>query len=269
MHPRAATADTPGWTPARPASDRGGAAPIVDIRSLSGGCGASTLAAAVAARAALAGRATVLVDMATAGAPADVVTGVEQDRGVRWDDLVGLRGEASGRALISLLPVVPGTGGLLRVLSRAAHPPPSRVRQAVLAALVGAVELLVIEGGASEEPIADPPDGVTRAEVVVTRSDVFGVVSLGRYLADRAPGWSGRAVLRAQRSPGATQLGSGSSREVPRLLRDEFGVADPRVLGEDRSIGAGVLGGRCPGLAAGPVREMADVIVADLLVGRP
>lgn len=78
---------------------------VIAFVPASGGVGASTLAAAVAVRAAAAARRTVAVDLDHLSGRLDVLFGVEQQPGWRWSDLDGVDGAVDGSALGLRLPV--------------------------------------------------------------------------------------------------------------------------------------------------------------------
>ena len=81
---------------------------VIAFIPASGGVGASTLAAAVAVRAAGAGRAAVAVDLDHVAGRLDVVFGVEQHPGWRWDALAEVIGVVDGAALAQRLPCSQG-----------------------------------------------------------------------------------------------------------------------------------------------------------------
>ncbi len=81
---------------------------VIAFIPASGGVGASTLAAAVAVRAAGAGREAVAVDLDHVAGRLDVVFGVEQHAGWRWDALVEVIGVVDGAALAQRLPCSEG-----------------------------------------------------------------------------------------------------------------------------------------------------------------
>ena len=78
------------------ATGSGGAAALVlGVVGARGGVGASTLAAALAARGARR-TASVLVDLDAAAPGLDLLVGLEDDPGVRWPDLAGAAGAIDG-----------------------------------------------------------------------------------------------------------------------------------------------------------------------------
>ncbi|HEU4997322.1 MAG TPA: hypothetical protein VFT68_00135, partial [Lapillicoccus sp.] len=126
---------------------RGSVGALLVTVGASGGVGASSLATAVAVRAARAGLEVVLVDGCPLGGGLDVVLGAEQERGVRWSDLSRLEGSADGPALLARLPSAEG----VRVLSfgRDGAEPSAEVAGAVVAALSAESDLLVVDADAS------------------------------------------------------------------------------------------------------------------------
>src|SRR5450759_5675681 len=79
---------------------------IIGVAGGSGGVGASVLTAAIAVRAALAGLRPVCLDGDRLGGGLDVTLGIEQEPGVRWPDLAGVRGRVDGSELLRRLPSV-------------------------------------------------------------------------------------------------------------------------------------------------------------------
>ena len=90
---------------------------VIAVVPASGGVGATTLAAAVAVRAAAAERSACLVDLDVLAGRAEVVFGAEREGGWRWDRLVRVAGVVDGRELAERLPSVQGVA----VLSHGAH----------------------------------------------------------------------------------------------------------------------------------------------------
>lgn len=80
---------------------------VLGVQSLSGGVGASALAAALACRAGASGS-VLVVDTDPWGAGADVLLAMESVPGWRWPDLELLRGEPDAEALAGELPSAEG-----------------------------------------------------------------------------------------------------------------------------------------------------------------
>ena len=78
---------------------------VIAFMPASGGVGSSTLAAAVAVRAAAAGRTVVAVDLDALAGCLDVLFGLEQERGWRWRELTEVAGVVDGLGLADRLPV--------------------------------------------------------------------------------------------------------------------------------------------------------------------
>jgi hypothetical protein len=78
---------------------------VVGVMGASGGLGASTLAAALARRFAARRASAALVDADLAGGGIDVTVGIEHLPGLRWADLVDLRGPVDGAGLLAALPL--------------------------------------------------------------------------------------------------------------------------------------------------------------------
>lgn len=125
------------------AEPRGPRALVLGVAGVCGGAGASTLAAAVALRAATSATVTLL-DADAAGGGVDVLLGIEGEPGARWPDLAESRGVVAAEVLGDALPRVEG----LAVLSwRAGLTPPLPVEamDAVLSAAVRGSDLVVID----------------------------------------------------------------------------------------------------------------------------
>jgi MinD-like ATPase involved in chromosome partitioning or flagellar assembly len=93
---------------------------VIAFVPASGGLGSSTLAAAVAVRAAAASRSSVLVDLDPLGGPKDVLFGIEESPGWRWPDLSEVAGIVDGHGLADELPMACGVAVLTSVGARAA-----------------------------------------------------------------------------------------------------------------------------------------------------
>src|SRR6478735_6840 len=90
----------PAWV-----HDGGRMGNVIAFVPTSGGVGSSTLAAAVAVRAAAAGRTVVAVDLDPLAGCLDVVFGLEQEPGWRWPELADVAGRVDGLGLADELPV--------------------------------------------------------------------------------------------------------------------------------------------------------------------
>lgn len=79
---------------------------VVGVVGAVGGCGASTLAVAIAAT--QTARSALLVDADRVGAGLDLALGTEHEPGLRWGDLAGVRGALRPELLTQALPVLDG-----------------------------------------------------------------------------------------------------------------------------------------------------------------
>ncbi len=246
---------------------------LLAIVGASGGCGASTLAAATARYAAETGRSVVLVDGAAGGAGLDVVLGIEHVAGVRWPDLVGCRGVVDGPGLIARMP----RSGPVAVLAHCRESPlavGAAAVRGVVAGLVAAVDLVVVDAPrswslssvSSVSSVAPVPSGsqapgMVQADVAVVVAGT-GVVELAA-LAATAP--------RVARHVPQTHLVL-RGRRVSRALVDDVEAALDLpvlgVLGEDPQVARDVAHGIPPGGSRGPVADLARLVI-EVLADEP
>ena len=118
---------------------------MVGVIGASGGLGASTLAVALAVRAAGSVGATVAVDGVLERGGLDVTGCLEHVPGLRWSDLLDVQGEVDGADLLRSLPV----DGPARVLAARGEAPPDEVVQTCLQALSRLCALTVVDLGGS------------------------------------------------------------------------------------------------------------------------
>ncbi|GAB3439157.1 hypothetical protein GCM10027517_12230 [Phycicoccus ginsengisoli] len=114
---------------------------VIGVVGASGGLGASTLAVALAVRAGPRTGVSVCLDARPGGGGLDVTACLEHVAGVRWDDLVDLRGEVDGAALLRALPAQ----GPLRVLAARGAPPAAATTRTVVSALASVCGLVVLD----------------------------------------------------------------------------------------------------------------------------
>lgn len=232
---------------------------LVAVVGAVGGCGTSTLAAALAVRAAARGRA-LLVETDSRGTGIDLILGAESAPGLRVEDV---RADLGGPDPDAVWDAVPLSGAGCRVLARARGREAATGAIAADGALGAALShratggLVVCDAGGVE---GDAPV-LVRADlvVVVTRADLQGAVAAGRTVGDlRRP----TLVVRTQRGDPlhaadvADSAGSAAYRVLPQLraVRQLAGSGDlGRALGRSR-------GGRVRSLAA-----LADAVLGEVL----
>ena len=127
---------------------------VLGVLGASGGLGVSTLAVALAVRAAGRVGATVAVDGAPGGGALDVTACVEHFPGLRWADLVGAEVSIDGAALLRELPA----DGPTRVLAGRGPAPPDAVVRAAVSGLARVCGLSVVDLGGSTQWAEDCTD---------------------------------------------------------------------------------------------------------------
>ena len=221
-----------------------------------GGCGASTLAAALAVRAAASGR-TLLLEADPCGTGADLVLGVETEPGLRVE---GVRADLGGPDPDALWAAVPKARPGLGVLARSRARGETAARGAVSDGGPGAARshraaggLVVSDAGVLGEggPGAVGSDVV----VVVTRADLQGAVAAGRAVR-RFP--EAILVVRTGRGDPLHAADVAESTAVVRWF------VLPEIRGVRRAAGAGGLVSALDRGRAGGVRRLAAV--ADALL---
>ncbi len=228
---------------------------LVVVGGSCGGAGASTVATAVALAVA---PGVTLVDADPWGAGLDLVLGAERSDGLRWPDLVGLRGRVAGDALLAALPDVGGVHVLAASRSSPGHVPVEALTAVVDAArAVGCPVVVDLPRGAAGDVAALAADADLAMLVVPAR---LRAATAARLLVEAPDSpWAG-AHLVVRRVPGGLSpeevsdvVGSPVLAElahdrsaVPRGERGEpplvsarspLGVVTRRVLGALRSPG--------------------------------
>ncbi|MFN3601059.1 MAG: chromosome partitioning protein [Dietzia sp.] len=227
---------------------------LVAVVGAVGGCGASTLAAAIAVRAADSGRA-LLVEADPRGTGVDLVLGTESEPGLRVEDV---RAELGGPDPDALWGAVPAAETGCRVLARArGREAGETVSDGALGAALAhrsAGGLVVCDAGGfvGGDPVLARADLV----VVVTRADLQGAVAAGRTADDRS---GVTLVIRTQRGDPLHAADVADSAGIPRW----------HVLPEVRAVrhlaGSGDLGRALGRGRGGRVRRLGAV--ADALLG--
>lgn len=181
-----------GWLSSVLAGQGGGAAEVIAVLGGSGGVGASTLAAALAWRAADRGRSVALVDADPLGGGIDLLLGAEREPGWRWPRF----GAADG-VLGDLREFLPAIDEVT-VLSMGRGPDPELGREpiaAVLGSLQRSFELIVVDPGRSDRPGCR--EALRRADrtVLLVGACVRGLAAAGHLVRAVAPAAS-EVVLR-------------------------------------------------------------------------
>ena len=255
----------------------------------SGGVGASTLAAAVAAARAGSGgpsraqrgfagavHGATLVDLDLARGGIDVTVGLEHVGGPRWPDLMRARGRVDGVALRRLLPQAHDCAVLAANGRRWARPgedgpgaePPDRgtvpstglpgAVSSVLDALRLARPPLVIDCPAARVGEIRRPGDVL---VLVGSTSVRGLADLdaaAAAFADGDPRVGGAVIL--------VLRGGAADDEVLDVITDQTGVPVFGHVGEDRRVSRAEARGDWPGLTGSLRRLALDIVdVADEL----
>lgn len=225
-----------------------------------GGCGASTLAATLAVRAARSRR-TLLVETDARGTGVDLVLGIEGEPGLRVEDV---RAELGGPDPDALWAAVPRPLPELGVLARS-RPPAETGSPGASDGGSGAARSHRGAGGLVVVDAGDPAGaGLVIGEgevVVVTRADLPGAVA-----ADRVVREVSGAVL-------VVHTGRGDplhAADVARFVGAERWFVLPELAGVRRTVGSGGLvealdrgrGGRVRGLAS-----VADAVLREVLAG--
>ncbi|YAL83687.1 hypothetical protein ACMYYO_02460 [Dermacoccaceae bacterium W4C1] len=197
-----------------------------------GGAGASTFAAAVAGRAAVAGHLSVLIDLDAGGGGADVRVGCDHLPGLRWADLSAARAGLDGPALLERLP---HSAHQVAVLSADADGSVGAEpgAGAVCRALRNAADVCVIDLGRSIPPWIDELDAVA----VVVRADVTGL-SAAR----------GRCAAALQAGAPAWLVGRDLPSDLMPAVSEALAIPHLCTLREDRFCAPDLRAGRAPGI---------------------
>ncbi len=234
----------------------------VAVLSACGGAGASVFAAALAATAERAGRSVVLADCDPWGAGLDVLLGIEDRGGIRWDELAAPSGRLPPEALHRALPAAPFGRGRTAVLC------PGRDGSTAIPAAV--VDVILDAGRrAGDLTVADLPRHPTAAGdrvvetadlvVLLTTSDVRGCYAAAR-VAHRLTelGALPELVVRGPSPGGIGAEDIGQALGLPVLAR----------MRPQPSLARDLENGRAPGADThGPLVKAAALVLARLRRG--
>jgi secretion/DNA translocation related CpaE-like protein len=232
---------------------------LVAVIGACGGAGASVFASALAATAERAGRGVLLADCDPWGSGLDVLLGIEDRGGVRWDELAAPSGRLPPDALHRALPAAPFGHGRIAVLCHAR----SGGRE-----IPGGVVDVVIEAGrrAGDLTVVDLPRHPTQAGdrviekadmvLLVTTADVRGCYAAAR-ISDRLQqlGASPELVVRGPSPGGIGADDIGAVLRLPVLAR----------MRPQPSLSRDLENGRAPGTDThGPLVKAARTVLARL-----
>jgi secretion/DNA translocation related CpaE-like protein len=219
-----------------------------------GGCGASTLAAALALTGADRGLRTFLVDADPLGGGIDMVLGSEDAVGLRWPDLASASGRLAAPSLREALPSVRA----LRVLSWDRGDVltiPAESMRSVLTAAQRAHDLVVVDCPRRLDAAAEEALARSAVVLLLVPAEVRAIAAATRVLGQLRV-VAGRICLVA-RSPGPTGLDAGVVADILDLpllahMRPEKGIAQwlDEGLGPMRRR-RGALAGCCTDLLDG------------------
>ncbi len=235
-----------------PSSGMGRTGWVLGVLGASGGVGSSTLVSALALRCAAAGRHVVAVDGDPWGAGLDLRLGLEQEAGLRWPDIRGIRGEPDGAALLDELP----RDGRVSVVSWDRSPPREVLTDPgpVVRALAEAAGVVVCDlpraGGALPSTWLRACDQV----VMVLGGAVDGYAAAS-------------VVVEGVRDLAGLVLRQGGGSVSPEWLSAALGHSVLAELATDAGVHTDLVRGAAVG-SRGPVADCADAVLAAVLPAR-
>ncbi len=231
----------------------------VAVMGACGGAGASVFAAALAAAAERAGRPVVLADCDPWSSGLDVLLGIEDSEGIRWDDLAAPSGRLPPDALHRALPSAPFGRGRVAVLCAG---------RTARADIPGPVVDVVLQAGrlAGDLTIADLPRHPTAAGdrvieqadlvLLVATADVRGCFSAARMVPRLVE--LGAAPELVVRGPSPGGIG-------PHDVGDAVGLPVVAWMRPQASLDRHLESGRPPGTdRRGPLARAASVVLGRL-----
>lgn len=223
---------------------------VLGVVGARGGAGASSLAAVLARACAGAGLSVALVDLEIDRGGIDLLIGVEHEPGLRWADLGSDVGGFTPGDLSASLPVWHGA----RVLSGDLRAVPAAPREAVLAALADAHDVLVLDVPRSAAGAADVGGRWCDTVLGVATCDVQGTAG-AQALARSLAGLDARLVVRGP-APGGLQA---------EQVASACGLPLLHAMPAERSLSAGIERGMAPGdYRRGPLARCGRRLVEKL-----
>jgi len=253
---------------------------VIAFVPASGGVGASTLAAAVAVRAAAADRSAVAVDLDRLAGRLDVTFGVEQATGWGWADLRDVAGVVDGVGLAAELPRSCGVSVLSGLASAGWGPSDGPTGDSgldtvsdVVTGLADAHDVTVLDLSRDLEVMASVALLVDAVVVVVgaqvgqlaaATHVVPGVRSVIAGLRGAGRGLYSEALLSIE--PWVVLRGRRLEPRIEDLLMDELDAPVMGVVGDDRSLADEAARGLPPGARGrGDVVRAADALLLHLV----
>ena len=216
------------------------------------------LTAAIAVRAAQAGLRPVCLDGKRLGGGLDVTLGIEQEPGVRWPDLAGLRGRVDGSELVRRLPSVEDVSVLSFDRARDVQLEAGTVEE-VLRALSTAVDLVVVDLPRPDHEVFAVLAPALDAIVLLAGSgicDLAGASAIAEHLIRGCPDvWL--CLRTAGRGSHFAEIVAGAL-DLPMLA----------VIREEPSLAADLVHGIPPGSSSkGALAAAADKVLAQCVAG--
>lgn len=229
---------------------------IIAFVPASGGAGATTLGAALAIRAAAAQRSVVAVDLDRWSGGLDVVFGVEQEPGWRWDALADVAGVVDGGGLARRLPCTDGVPILSTSRGGSRFDPGAWLATVpdVLVGLAEAHELVVVDAP-RDLHVLEELSGVLDVLTLVAGTTVTQLAA-SATVANHAREVAAETWVVLRGSPGE---------ELADLVMDELDLPIVDTVRRDPRVSADVTDGVPPGVRGrGPVVEVADRLLLRL-----
>lgn len=241
---------------------------VVMVLAAGGGLGASTVSLALAARLAEDCERVVVVDTDRLGGGLDVLAGLEEEPGLRWEDLDELDGQVDAEALMARLPqrdgvAVLGYAGLRHASTVSCHG--SRPSVSTVVAALAELTDVVVDTGRTSPELAELARLADRVVLLVAPG--LRCLAAGRALVELLAGDRARRGASGQHDPvDPVQVwvrARRPSRLVRELVQEALGVEEVEVLADDPSVPRDADHGEIPGRGRGRLAT----VVGRLAVG--